>query len=143
MSRRLNRSRAQRIVWLLEECSNIDYEIKVYNRVEQLAPPELKKIHPLGKSPLVGVLLPGKTQEIILAESAFITEYLAEHFAPRLIPAKYLDGKSGPGEETETWMRYRFFMHYAEGSLMSLLVTYHVVTSKCPAPIISIEHCID
>lgn len=124
----LEESRAQRILWLLEE-SNADYEVKLYKRTEQkLAPPELKQVHPLGKSPLITVDAPGLAKPIVIAESAFITEYIAEHFAPQLIPTRYAEGQEGPvGGETEAFLRYRFFMHYAEGSLMALLLTYYLV----------------
>ncbi|KAI5242743.1 hypothetical protein E4T42_07571 [Aureobasidium subglaciale] len=119
----LDKSRAQRFIWLLEEC-NVDYNIEIFKRTpEMLAPPELKKVHPLGKSPVIGIHAPGKTEPTILAESGFITEYLTEHFAPHLAPKRYEEGKEGPGLETEEWLRYRFFMHYAEGSLMALMVT--------------------
>ncbi|KAG9698794.1 hypothetical protein KCU95_g2286, partial [Aureobasidium melanogenum] len=118
----LDKSRAQRFIWLLEEC-NVDYNIEVFKRTpEMMAPPELKKVHPLGKSPVVGITAPGRTDPLILAESGFITEYLTEHFAPQLAPKKFEDGKEGPGLETEEWLRYRFYMHYAEGSLMALMV---------------------
>ncbi|CAD0040426.1 unnamed protein product [Aureobasidium pullulans] len=114
---------AQRFIWLLEEC-NVDYNIEIFKRTpEMLAPPELKKVHPLGKSPVVGITAPGRTDPLILAESGFITEYLTEHFAPHLAPKRYEDGKEGPGLETEEWIRYHFFLHYAEGSLMALMVT--------------------
>lgn len=119
------------MVWLLEEC-NVDYDIEVYKRgQDMLAPPEMKKIHPLGKSPLVGVTAPGRADPLILAESGFITEYLTDHFAPHLTPKKYADGKEGPGLETESWLRYRFYMHYAEGSLMALMVTNLIFGCKC------------
>lgn len=117
----LEESRAQRIVWLLEECK-IDYEIKVYKRYERRADPELKKIHPLGKAPVVGIEAAGG-RPIILAESGLITEYFAEHFAPHLVPQRWADGKEGPGLETESWLRYRYYINYAEGSLMPPLVT--------------------
>lgn len=116
----MEQSRAQRIVWLLEECK-IDYEIKTYKRFEKRADPELKKIHPLGKSPVISIEAPG-AQQIVLAESGLITEYLSEHFAPHLIPKRYAEGKDGVGQETESWLRYRYYMHYAEGSLMPPLV---------------------
>lgn len=60
----------------------------------------------------------------MLAESAAITEYLCEHFGgEKLVPQRYAEGKEGQiGGETEEWMRYRYFMHYTEGSLMALLV---------------------
>lgn len=62
-------------------------------------------------------------QPLVIAESGFMTEYLCEYFAPHLIPKKYQDGKDGQvGGETEQWLRYRFYMHYAEGSLMTMLL---------------------
>ena len=95
-----------------------------------LAPPELKKIHPLGKSPVISVTAPGRTDPLVLAESGFITEYLTDNFAPHLAPKKYEEGKQGPGMETEEWLRYHFFMHYAEGSLMALMVTNLIFSCK-------------
>lgn len=125
---RLEQSRSQRIVWLLEECK-IPYEVKVYKRFNSRADPELKKIHPLGKSPVVGIEAPG-AQPTILAESGLITEYFTDHFAPHLAPKRYVDGKEGPGLETESWFRYRYYMHYAEGSLMPPLVMNLVFNRK-------------
>lgn len=96
-----------------------------------LAPPELKKVHPLGKSPVVTLTTPNRSEPIVLAESALIFEYLAEYFAPHLIPKKFHDGKEGKvGAETESWLRYRYLMHYAEGSLMPLLVNSLLFSSK-------------
>ncbi|KAF7845914.1 hypothetical protein BT93_L0068 [Corymbia citriodora subsp. variegata] len=113
----LDQSRSQRIVWLLEE-AKIKYDIEVFKRTpERLAPPSLKKVHPLGKAPVLSIESPGAAAPYVLAESGFIVEYIAEHFAPHLIPARYAPGKQGPGLETESWMRYRFYMHYAEGIL--------------------------
>ncbi|KAL8848373.1 MAG: hypothetical protein Q9221_006622 [Calogaya cf. arnoldii] len=118
----LEKSRAQRILWLLEELK-IDYELKTYKRVNMVAPPELKQVHPLGKSPLVSIQAEGAPEPFVLAESAFITEYLIEHFGPSLAPNKYQKGKEGQVQgETEEWLRYRYFMHYAEGTLMPYLV---------------------
>jgi glutathione S-transferase len=121
---RLEKSRSQRIVWLLQECKGIDLQIKTYKRQsDMLAPPELKSVHPLGKSPLVTVEVAGQAKPLVLAESAFISEYLTDNFAPHLAPAKYAAGQEPTvGLESESWTRYRFYMHYAEGSLMSLLM---------------------
>eukprot|EP01053_Blabericola_migrator_P009962 Blabericola_migrator_1__9961@NODE_5509_length_745_cov_64_137168_g3567_i0_p1_GENE_NODE_5509_length_745_cov_64_137168_g3567_i0NODE_5509_length_745_cov_64_137168_g3567_i0_p1_ORF_typecomplete_len119_score21_15GST_N_3/PF13417_6/1_4e05GST_N/PF02798_20/4e05GST_N_4/PF17172_4/0_048_NODE_5509_length_745_cov_64_137168_g3567_i0197553 len=94
-----------------------------------LASPELKKIHPLGKSPVIGIQSPNRP-EVIIAESGLITEYLTEYFAPHLVPQKFKDGLEGPGLETESWIRYRFYMHYAEGSLMAILVSYLIFSSE-------------
>ena len=95
-----------------------------------LAPPELKKIHPLGKSPLLKIEVQGKSEPLILAESAVIVEYLIKHFGHHLIPREYVTGKEGQiGQETEEWLRYRYFMHYAEGTIMQFLVVALVVNS--------------
>ncbi|KAK5018505.1 bifunctional glutathione transferase/peroxidase [Cryomyces antarcticus] len=119
----LEKSRSQRILWLLEECK-VEYDLKIYKRGEDmLAPKELKEIHPLGKSPVIGVQGPGAEKPLILAESGAIVEYLTEYFGKHLIPSRYREGKTGQiGGESEEWLRYRFFMHYAEGSLMLLMV---------------------
>jgi len=120
---RLNGSRAQRIVWLLEECKDIDYKIEVFKRGEdKFAPKELKEVHPLGKSPLIKVQASGM-KPLIIAETGAIIEYLTEHFATHLIPKRYQDGMEGKvGGETEQWLRYRFYSHYVEGSLMTPLI---------------------
>lgn len=129
---RLDQSRAQRIVWLLEECKGVTYDIKLYKRgKDKLAPADLKKIHPLGKSPVIGLKATPTSEEIILAESGTITEYLCGYFAPQLVPARYKAGQEGKfGGETETWLRYAQLIQYAEGSLMSLLVTGLIVDGE-------------
>merc|ERR1711881_66263 len=79
--------------------------------------------HPLGKSPVITVEAPALSKPMVVAESAAICEYLCDHFAPHLVPKRYKEGKEGQvGGETEEWLRYRFYMHYAEGSLMTLLL---------------------
>ena len=110
----LETSRSQRILWLLEELA-LPYKIVVYKRDKKtrLAPPELKAIHPLGKSPVIA------DGEITVAESGAILEYLAE---------KYGEGLGGelahlePARGTAEHRQCRFWMHYAEGSLMNWLV---------------------
>ncbi len=104
----LNNSRSQRVLWLLEELG-VEYEIKPYRRDAKtmLAPPELRAVHPLGKSPVITD--GGDT----LAESGAILEYLTERYgAGRLAPA--------PG--TPERLRYSYWMHFAEGSAMPPLV---------------------
>lgn len=110
----LETSRSQRVLWLLEELG-VPYEVRRYARDPRtrLAPPELKKIHPLGKSPVI------TDGEEVVAESGAILEYLAERYGAQatgdlaqLVPA--------PG--TPAHRHCRFFMHYAEGSLMNWLV---------------------
>ncbi|KAK0646740.1 glutathione S-transferase-like protein [Cercophora newfieldiana] len=132
----LNESRAQRIVWLLEELG-LDYEVVLFYRGEnRFAPPELEKIHPLGKSPAVGITFPGQEKETVLVESGFIAQYLGEHFAQdtNLVPERYRPGEEGkPGGETEAWMRYQHLLHYAEGSLMPpLLIALILIVMKGP-----------
>ncbi|KAK2793418.1 hypothetical protein FQN52_001555 [Onygenales sp. PD_12] len=131
----LDRSRAQRILWLLEELG-LSYEIKVAKRDETMqSPPELKKIHPLGKAPIVSLEVPG-SPPIVLAESAVIVEYLIDHFGPRLVPKRYPEGKEGQlAAETESWRRDRYFMHYSEGSLMALLTRVLIVRGIRDAPV--------
>ncbi|WP_407157410.1 glutathione S-transferase family protein [Bradyrhizobium sp. STM 3557] len=103
----LNNSRSQRVLWLLEEFG-VPYEIIRYERQPDLrAPPELRAIHPLGKSP---VITDGGN---VIAESGAIIEYLVETYGGgRLIPP--------PG--TPERLRYTYWLHYAEGSAMPLLL---------------------
>jgi len=104
----LNNSRSQRILWLLEELG-LDYEVKRYERDSNtmLAPAALKEVHPLGKSPVITD--EGQT----LAESGAITDYLVE---------RYGDGKLAPPSGTPEKLRYDYWLHYSEGSVMPLLV---------------------
>jgi len=130
----LDKSRAHRILWLLEEL-NVQYELKTYARKSNmLAPPELKAIHPLGKSPILEVSRPNSTDKLVIPESALIVEYLLENFGKHLIPTKYTPGQEGVvGGETESWLRYRYYMHYAEGSLMPYL-TFTLVIAQLKSP---------
>ncbi|KIW84955.1 hypothetical protein Z517_00343 [Fonsecaea pedrosoi CBS 271.37] len=131
-------SRAHRILFLFEELG-VPYELKTYKRTqERLAPPELKKIHPLGKSPVVTIETPGSTAPVILAESAAIAEYFCDYYGKEtpLVPSRYQEGKDGQiGGETESWLRYRMFMHYAEGSLMPLMLLSLIVGGIRNAPV--------
>lgn len=104
----LERSRSHRVLWLLEELG-VPYEITRYQRNPEtmLAPPELAKIHPLGKSPVVA------DGEHVVAESGAILEYLAE---------RHGGGKWAPAAGTAAAERCRYFLHYAEGSLMPILL---------------------
>jgi len=104
----LNNSRSQRILWLLEEL-NLPYRIERYQRDAKtnLAPPELRAIHPLGKSPVI------QDGELILAESGAIVEYLVERYGGgQLIP------KRGSPEH----VRYLHWLHFSEGTIMLHLV---------------------
>ncbi|KAI0199948.1 hypothetical protein F4808DRAFT_430887 [Astrocystis sublimbata] len=122
----LEKSRAQNILWLLEELK-VDYEIETFHRGSDMqAPDALKKIHPLGKSPLVSVTPPGPgTEPVVLAESGFITQYLSEHFGPEttMMPRRWRDGQEGKvGGETQEWTRWQYILHFVEGTFMSTLM---------------------
>ena len=114
----LNKSRSKRIIWLLEELE-VEYEIKPYQRdsVTFLAPPELKNIHPLGKSPVL------EDDGLIISESGAITEYLIE---------KYGQGKLMPKRGTADYVQYSQWLHFAEGSAMfPLLLKLFVAKDGC------------
>lgn len=87
----------------------LEYDIKIYFRQkDKHAPPELKQVHPLGKSPVVTIEAPNLEQPLVLAESAAIVEYIIDHFGTHLIPKRYPDGSEGMiGAETKEWQRYR------------------------------------
>ena len=117
----LETSRSHRILWLLQELG-VPYELRCYQRdpLTRLAPPELKHIHPLGKSP---VLTDG---ELVVAESGAILEYLAECYGAQA-PAELAHLE--PARGTPAHRQCRFWMHYAEGSLMNWLVMQLVFDS--------------
>ncbi|KFY07253.1 hypothetical protein V492_07310, partial [Pseudogymnoascus sp. VKM F-4246] len=102
------------------------------------APPELKEIHPLGKSPVISIKPPSGGPDVVIAESGLISEYLTEHFGAgtTLAPQRWQEGKEGQvGGETEAWMRYKYLLHYCEGSLMPLLNVLLVSMSIKNAPV--------
>jgi glutathione S-transferase len=110
----LETSRSQRVLWLLEELG-VPYELKLYKRDPRtrLAPPELKQVHPLGKSPVI------TDGDLVVAESGAILEYLAETYGDRAT-GDLAGLLATPG--TPEHRQLRFWMHYAEGSLMNWLV---------------------
>jgi glutathione S-transferase len=121
-------------MWLMEEL-NLSYDIKTYKRGPNgIAPPELKQVHPLGKSPIVSIQ-PPDASPVVLVESAVIIEYFLDHFCgpnTHLIPQRYQTGREGKlGGETDAWMRYRYYMHYAEGSLMSPIQMQLIMNGIC------------
>lgn len=118
---------------MLEELG-LSYNLKVFRRGKDMqAGKDLKNIHPLGKSPVISVETPATSKPLVLSESGAIVEFLSEHFGTWLIPKRYDDGKEGQiGGESESWQRYRFFMHYAEGSLMPLLLIALMTNSMSP-----------
>jgi glutathione S-transferase len=104
----LNNSRSQRVLWLLEELG-VPYEVKRYQRdaSTMLAPPELRMVHPLGKSPVI------TDGDATLAESGAILEYLV---------SRYDNGTLVPKENTPERLRYVYWMHFAEGTAMPPLL---------------------
>jgi len=104
----LENSRSQRILWLLEELG-VPYEVKRYARDKEtmLAPPELRAVHPLGKSPVV------TDDGVTVAESGAIVEYLVD---------RYGNGRLIPPAGTPERLRYTYWLHYAEGSAMPPLL---------------------
>jgi len=126
----LNNSRSQRILWLLEELGT-PYEIVKYQRMQPVpfAPPELKEVHPLGKSPVITD--EGKT----IAESGAIVEYIID---------RYGNGRMKPKHGTDDYWKYVEWMHYAEGSamlplLMALYTGFPGVTAEPLKPRIESE----
>ena len=106
----LENSRSQRVLWLLEELG-VEYEVTRYERdpVTSLAPSTLRDVHPLGKSP---VITDGDTT---VAESGAIVEYLVERYDD--------DGRLQPDpDDAAAQNDYRYYMHYAEGTVMPLLI---------------------
>ncbi|WP_367109962.1 glutathione S-transferase [uncultured Psychrobacter sp.] len=111
----LENSRSFRIIWLLEELE-VDYQLTCYERTKAyLAPDNLKKIHPLGHAPILEV------NERPLIESGFIIEYLLKHYDK--------EHQFKPTEDNESaWEDYTFWLHFAEASVMPLLVMRLVFT---------------
>jgi glutathione S-transferase len=110
----LNESRSQRILWLLEELE-VPYEIKFYQRdpITRLAPPELKAVHPLGKSPVV------TEGDLTVFESGAIIDYIIR---------RHGGGRLAPDPATTDYDRYVSWLHYAEGSAMlPLMVNMYVM----------------
>ena len=117
----LENSRSQRVLWLLEELG-VPYEVKRYKRHPKtsLAPPELTRVHPLGKSPVIS---DGQT---VVAESGAIVEYLIDvHGAGRLRPVQ------GSADQH----RYTYWLHFSEGSLMPPLLMKLVFDKVREAPV--------
>ena len=116
----LENSRSQRVLWLLEELG-LPYEIVHYKRdaTTMMAPPELLAVHPLGKSP---VITDGETT---VAETGAIVEYIL---------AQYGDGRLLPALGTPEALRYRYWLHFAEGSAMPPLLLTLIFDRIANAP---------
>ena len=119
----LNNSRSQRVLWALEELG-LPYEIRHYQRdaVTNLAPPELKAVHPLGKSPLL------EDDGVIIEESGAIIQYLLDKYGQR---------RFQPAPDSADALRHLQFMHFAEGSAMTpiLLQLYTSRLGDAAAPL--------
>jgi glutathione S-transferase len=103
----LNHSRSQRVLWLLEELG-VTYELRKYERDPNMrAPAALREVHALGKSPVI------TDQGRTVAESGAIIEYVVR---------KYGHGRLAPPPDSSAQVDYTYFLHYAEGSLMPLLL---------------------
>src|ERR1700681_3062730 len=117
----LNNSRSQRVLWLLEELG-VPYEIVRYKRQRDIrAPPELRAIHPLGKSPVITDN--GNT----IAEAGAIAEYITETHG---------DGRLIPLPKSRERLRYTYWLHYAEGSAMPpllLKLLFKLMPRRAPA----------
>jgi glutathione S-transferase len=116
----LNNSRSQRVLWLLEELG-LPYEIKKYQRDPKtmLAPPELRAVHPLGKSPVIS------DDGLTVAESGAIVEYLVD---------RYGEGRLAPPVGTPQRLRYSYWLHFAEGSAMPPLLLKLIFTRIPQSP---------
>ena len=115
----LNQSRSKRIIWLLEEL-DVEYKVIPYHRdsVTFLAPPELKTVHPLGKSPVI------EEQGKVITESGAITEYLI---------AKYAAGRLAPALSSDDHLDYLQWLHLAESSAaLPLLLKTFVAKDGAP-----------
>ena len=115
----LENSRSQRVLWMLDELG-LPHEMKRYERDPKtmLAPPELKRVHPLGKSP---VIVDTDDHDRVVAETGAIVEYLVDK----------ADGRLGAPTNRDDALRYRFWLHYAEGSMMPPLLL-KLVLSRIP-----------
>lgn len=118
----LENSRSFRILWLLEELG-LDYQLTRYERVNGLAPALLKRIHPLGKAPIL------QNGDKTLVESAVIIEHLIDNYdqanpilSTELISQQVLNKKLRPDYGTEAYNDYRYWLHFTESSLMPLLI---------------------
>lgn len=120
----LDHSRSQRVLWMLEEL-NLPYQLVNYQRDPKtwLAPAALREVHPLGKSPVL------QDDTLILAESGAILEYLADRYDS----ARQLSPEPLPAQADER-VRYRYWMHYAEGSAMPPLLMSLVFARVRNAP---------
>ena len=112
----LSSSRSERIVWLMEELG-LDYELEWHQReATGAAPAAMKAIHPIGKAPII------RDGDTVLAESGAIVDYIVRRHA---------GGRLGVEPQSPDYARYAYWMHFAEGSLMTLMLIA-LVLSRIP-----------
>lgn len=112
----LSSSRSERIVWLMEELG-LDYKLEVFQREPNGAAPQpMKDMHALGKAPLI------RDGDTVLAESGAIVDYIVHRHA---------DGRLAMSAKAPEYARYIYWLHFAEGSLMSLMLIA-LVLSRVP-----------
>lgn len=152
----LKQSRSVRIIWLLEELG-LTYQLTSHDRKNGLAPERLKAIHPLGKAPILQVKAKENTPEITLVESAVIIEYLIDYYdsnsndldsealtdeniaiSHESLTHMVTNKQFRPDYGTPEFEQYRYWLHFAESSLMPLLVMQLMLDTmikKSPLPI--------
>ncbi len=109
----LSTSRSERIIWLMEELA-LPYELERFQREPNGAAPDaLRGIHPLGKAPVI------RDADLVLAESGAIVDYIVHRYGADRLAVAPLDAK---------YARYLYWLHFAEGSLMTLLLIALVLT---------------
>src|SRR5258706_7629261 len=112
----LSTSRSERIVWLMEELE-LEYKLESYQReTNGAAPPAMKAIHALGKAPII------RDGDLVLAESGAIVDYIVH---------RYAQGRLTLEPDDPAYARYLYWVHFAEGSLMSLMLIA-LVLSRVP-----------
>src|SRR5258706_10813386 len=112
----LSTSRSERIVWLMEELE-LEYKLESYQReTNGAAPPAMKAIHALGKAPII------RDGNVVLAESGAIVDYIVHRHAC---------GRLATRPDSPDYAQYVYWLHFAEGSLMSLMLIA-LVLSRVP-----------
>ncbi len=121
----LENSRSQRVLWLLEELG-LTYEVRRYerDRTTMLAPPELRAVHPLGKSPVLTDVAEDGSM-VTVAETGAIVEYLIE---------RHGNGRLKPAAGSPELLAWRYWLHFAEGSAMTPLLLKLVFDRIASAP---------
>lgn len=113
----LGRSRSERIVWLMEELG-LEYELVKFDRgADRFAPEDLKRVHPLGRAPVI------RDGETVLAESGAIVEYII---------ARHAGGRLAVSPSEPNFAQYLYWFHYAEGSLMLQLLRESTLVRLVP-----------